>query len=76
MTSEGDTHRIATKAWLAPFDLGISQRVEMSAVPTDVKAIYAIHLDLELLSGQRRAWRRANFAFFRWETLKRILREF
>ena len=63
MISEGERHAVTSKTWLAPFDLGISQRLVMSAVPTDVKAIYAVQLDLELLSGQRRAWRRANFAF-------------
>ena len=55
MTSEDDVHRVTAKTWLAPFDLGISQSFVMTAAQTDVKAIFSIHIRLELLSGQRSA---------------------
>ena len=46
-------------------------------MPTDVRAIYAIELSLDLLSGQRSSWKRANVAFLKalrqqflvWRTL-------
>ena len=48
-----------------------------SAAPTDVPAIFSIHIGLDLLSGQRADWRRANRPFLRelrmqflvWRTL-------
>lgn len=77
MSVEGDRFLVTAKNWLAPFDLGISQRFAMRAEQTDVKAIYRIHISLELLSGQRNAWRRVLFPFLKdlrkqflvWRTL-------
>jgi hypothetical protein len=68
---------VEAKVWLAPFDLGLSQRFTLVAVPTDEPAIHAIRIVLELLSGQRSHWRRANAAFLKqlrlqflvWRTL-------
>jgi hypothetical protein len=68
---------VVAKVWLAPFDLGLAQRFTLSAAPTDVAAIFAIHIGLDLLSGQRADWRRANRPFLRelrmqflvWRTL-------
>ncbi len=51
-----DDYRVRAKIWLAPFDLGISQRFTMLTRPTDMPAIYAVHISLVLLSGQRSAW--------------------
>lgn len=77
MQSEGDKHVVTAKNWLAPFDLGISQSFVMTAAPTDVRAIFSIHIRLELLSGQRSAWRRVTYPFLKelrkqflvWRTL-------
>lgn len=77
MVVDGDRCEVTAKVWLSPFDLGISQRFIMRAVPTDVKAIYSVQLSLELLSGQRAAWKRTNLAFLKdlrqqflvWRTL-------
>jgi hypothetical protein len=70
-------HALQCRIWLAPFDLGISQRFLLEAAPTEMAAIYAIRVRLELLSGQRSNWRRANVAFMKamrlqflvWRTL-------
>jgi hypothetical protein len=77
--AEAAAHRYAVEAriWLAPFDLGISQRFRLTATPTDLKAIFAIQVEIELLSGQRSNWTRANIAFMKalrlqflvWRTL-------
>ena len=77
MQAEGDGFAVTAKVWLAPFDLGISQHFAMRAVPTDVRAIFAVQLTLDLLSGQRAAWKRTNLAFLKdlrqqflvWRTL-------
>lgn len=77
MHAEGDGFAVDAKVWLSPFDLGISQRFTMHAVPTDVRAIYSVQLTLDLLSGQRAAWKRTNLAFLKdlrqqflvWRTL-------
>jgi hypothetical protein len=77
LQADAQRYAVTAKVWLAPFDLGISQRFTMVAVPTDVKAIYSIHITLDLLSGQRSNWRRANVAFLKelrlqflvWRTL-------
>lgn len=77
MSVDGDRFAVSAKVWLSPFDLGISQRFTMRLMPTDVKAIYSVQLTLELLSGQRAAWRRTNLAFLKdlrqqflvWRTL-------
>lgn len=54
---------VSAKTWLAPFDLGISQDFRIEARPTDAKAIYAIHIRLRQLSGQRAPWKRINTPF-------------
>lgn len=77
MLSDDGTFGVSAKIWLAPFDLGISQTFRMTCKPTDVKAIYSVHLSLDLLSGQRSAWKRTNLAFLKdlrqqflvWRTL-------
>jgi hypothetical protein len=77
MLSDHDGYRVTAKTWLAPFDLGISQRFVMLAKPTDVRAIYSVHISLRLLSGQRSAWRRVTIPFLKelrkqflvWRTL-------
>jgi len=77
MDGAGKLFEVHAKIWLAPFDLGISQQFTMACKPTDVRAIYAVHLTLDLLSGQRSAWKRTNLAFLKdlrqqflvWRTL-------
>ena len=49
--------------WLAPFDLGISQRLEMRAAPTGEFGVYEIHLTIERVSGQANTWVRMNRGF-------------
>ncbi len=77
MVADGDIFAVLARTWLAPFDLGISQTFRMTAKPTDMKAIYSIHISLHLLSGQRSAWRRVTIPFIQelrqqflvWRTL-------
>lgn len=54
---------VSFKSWLAPFDLGVSQKVAMRAIPTGEYGIYEIHLEIERLSGEINTWVRLNRRF-------------
>lgn len=57
-------YNIDMNIWLAPFDLGVSQHVVISAVPeAEQKQIYQITLDIRRLSGEDASWRRVNQRF-------------
>ncbi|NQT86814.1 M28 family peptidase, partial [bacterium] len=58
-----DGLRVAMTAWLAPFDVGVSQEVEVTTalLPDDV--FYGITLGLRRLSGDDGSWRRLNRHF-------------
>ena len=58
-----DGFMVSFKNWLAPFDLGVSQKVEMKAVPTGEYDIYEIHLEIRRLSGEANNWVRLNRRF-------------
>lgn len=79
-TEDDEAYHVSAKTWLAPFDLGISQHFHLRAEPTDLNAIYRIHISLRLLSGQRNAWRRVVLPFLKelrkqflvWRTLDEL----
>ena len=50
-------------AWLAPYDLGISQEVELKAIPTGEYNIYRIEVIINRLSGDVASWKRINRGF-------------
>ncbi len=54
---------VSFNSWLAPFDLGVSQKVEMKAIPTGEYGIYEIHLEISRLSGEINTWVRLNRRF-------------
>ncbi|MBL7171138.1 MAG: hypothetical protein ISS46_04000 [Candidatus Omnitrophica bacterium] len=54
---------VSFKSWLAPFDLGVSQKVDMRAIPTGEYGIYEIHLEIDRLSGEVNTWVRLNRRF-------------
>ena len=60
---DGKNYEVNAKTWLAPFDLGISQQFTLLAHETELKAIFGIKLKMELLSGQRSAWKRVTLPF-------------
>ena len=75
-------YELGMTAWLAPFDLGISQAVRLKAVPTDEHGIYRIETEFVRLSGDLASWRRMNRSFLNvlrkrflvWRTLGNGLR--
>ena len=74
----GTSHVIELMAWVAPFDLGVSQRVRLRTVPTDMEDVFEIMLHLERVSGDVSSWRRVNQRFLNtlrkqfliWRTLR------
>ena len=70
--------------WLAPYDLGVSQRVQLRMVPTeDIAGIYQIEIQLERVSGDVASWKRLNTSFLNvlrkrflvWRTIPQDMRE-
>lgn len=59
----GKGYLIRLMTWLAPFDLGVSQRTELRTVPTDMEDVYEIKLTLYRESGDVPSWARVNRKF-------------
>ena len=74
----GTAYVIELMCWVAPFDLGVSQKVELRTIPTDMADVFEIRLNLERVSGDVSSWRRVNQRFFNtlrkqfliWRTLR------
>ena len=79
----GTGYSITLMAWLAPFDLGVSQTVELGTIPTDMEDVYEIRLILGRKSGEVSSWKRVNRRFLNtmrkqfliWRTLATEERE-
>ena len=79
----GMAYRIKSMAWLAPFDLGVSQRVAIETTPTETPDVYEIHLLIDRESGDITNWKRVNRRFLNtlrkqfliWRTLKQSDRD-
>jgi hypothetical protein len=59
----GEAFRIGCKAWLAPFDLGVSQHIKLETVPTELEDVYDLRLTLTRVSGDVSNWKRVNRRF-------------
>jgi hypothetical protein len=79
----GTAYRIKCMCWLAPFDLGVSQRVAIQTTPTDTQDVFEINLVIDRESGDISNWKRVNRRFLNtlrkqfliWRTLKQAERE-
>ncbi|MGB9607956.1 MAG: ABC transporter permease, partial [bacterium] len=56
-------YQIDFMSWLAPFDLGVSQRVSMIIEPTTIKDVYDIKMVIKRESGDVANWKRVNRRF-------------
>ncbi len=82
-SEHGQAFRIGCKAWLAPFDLGVSQHIKLETVPTDLQDVYDLRLTLTRVSGDISNWKRVNRRFLNtlrkqfliWRTLESSERE-
>ncbi|HEV2473031.1 MAG TPA: ABC transporter permease, partial [Chthonomonadales bacterium] len=79
----GKAYRIRCMTWLAPFDLGVSQRVAVETTPTTTADVFDIRLLIDRESGDISNWKRVNRRFLNtlrkqfliWRTLKQAERE-
>ena len=82
-TPDGTAYAIAMRAWLAPYDLGISQDVTLHAIPAGEHNIYKIEVHIHRLSGDMASWQRMNRNFLNvlrkrflvWRTLPGSIRQ-
>lgn len=82
-TDGGVGHRIKCKAWLAPFDLGVSQMVCLETLPTAMEDVFEVALTITRESGDISNWKRVNRRFLNtlrkqfliWRTLRHEDRE-
>ncbi len=73
MAEESRWLHISTKVWLAPFDFGIMQQVDIGFRPTgDKDDFLEIQLSLTRFSGESGVWRRINKSFLH-ELRKQLL---
>ncbi len=78
-TEHGEATTVTCRVWLAPFDLGVSQDIELATVPTSLEGVYEIHLKIHRESGDVSNWKRVNRRFLNtlrrqfliWRTLKK-----
>jgi hypothetical protein len=69
-TKEGHLQLVAEVA-LAPFDLGVTQKLELSAIPSEIPGVDEVAIRITRHSGTNGDWARANRVF-----LKGLRRQF
>ncbi len=82
-SENGTAYCITCKAWLAPFDLGVSQIVTLRTVPTSMEDVFEVKLRITRESGDISNWKRVNRRFLNtlrkqfliWRTLRAADRE-
>ncbi len=63
-TDQDPTYRLQMMAWLAPYDLGVSQQVLLRTTPTDdMDGVYRIEMEIRRESGDVASWKRLNTNF-------------
>lgn len=60
---------LGSQVWLAPYDLGVSQSIEIRAEPSEVEGVFGIEVAIGRLSGEPANWVRTNRRFL--EALRR-----
>jgi hypothetical protein len=75
-----EVYHLAMRVWLAPFDMGVSQDVDIFLMPSDEPGLYELQLKLVRQSGEIAAWKRVNRGFMSdlrrqlllWRTIKPV----
>ena len=62
-SEKGEEFGLQMMIWLAPFDMGVSQYLQIAFVPTEVNSIYAIEIFIQRISGQDAFWKSTNHRF-------------
>lgn len=61
--ARGQSYLVRTTAWLAPYDLGVSQEVLLTASPGQVPGVYVLDLTLTRTAGESENWVNVNGRF-------------
>ncbi len=67
----GPEYAVRMLVWLAPFDMGVSQYMQLEFVPSNIPRVYAIEVFIQRISGQDTFWQRINHRF-----MNRLRKEF
>jgi hypothetical protein len=74
----GSEYAVQLLLWLAPFDMGVSQYMQLEFLPTKVESVYTVEIYIQRISGQDTFWQRVNHRFINglrkefliWHTLE------
>ena len=69
LDQEQQAPALRSDIWLAPFDLGISQKFTLTSAPSGIEGIAEVRIHIERLSGSPGSWYRSNKMFL--EDLRR-----
>lgn len=60
-----ESYRVSAKCWIAPFDLGVQQQMDIVLNPTEMKGVFSVNLTLNRISGDPEHWINLNKNFIR-----------
>jgi hypothetical protein len=60
---KGTEYGVQLLLWLAPFDMGVSQFMQLEFLPAQVSGVYTVEIYIERISGQDTFWQRVNRRF-------------
>ena len=58
-----DGDKLKAEVALQPYDLGVTQRLVISSLPSEIQGVREVSLELQRLSGEPKNWRRLNMRF-------------
>ena len=75
--SERGNLQLSSELALSPFDLGVTQRLQLTAIPSEIEGVDEVAIEVDRLSGATGDWYRANRTFMKglrrqflvWRTL-------
>ncbi len=59
----GEGYTLESMVWLAPYDLGVSEKLAIEIIPTEDEEIFEIHADILRISGDDASWLRVTRNF-------------
>ena len=62
-SERGPEYGVQLLLWLAPFDMGVSQFMQLEFLPTEVQSVYTVEIYIQRISGQDTFWQRVNHRF-------------
>jgi len=59
----GEGYSLSLRVWLAPYDLGVSQAVELRTEPTGEYSIFELTISIHREAGDTSSWKKTNWLF-------------